>query len=81
MNMPDVSPEEPLQGGDNLCAVSGNAQDYETLLAASRLAPEIPMVWVVRPHNVAEMNLPANIHVVTKCAISRGDELSRTLVR
>jgi hypothetical protein len=65
MNMPDVLPKEPLQDGDYLCAVGGNARDYETLLAATLLAPDIPMVWVVRPYNVAGMDLPSHIRVIT----------------
>jgi len=65
VNMPDFEPKDALEPGDYLCAVGGNARDYETLLAAGLLAPEIPMVWVVRPENVAGMNLPAHIRVVT----------------
>jgi hypothetical protein len=68
MNRPGVEPAEPVVGGDYLSAVGGNARDYHCLLEACRLAPEIPMAWVVRPENIAGMDLPPQVQTV--CNVS-----------
>ena len=64
MKTPEIEPAEPLMPGAYLSAIGGNARDYETLLAACKLAPEIPMVWVVRPENVAGLDIPPQVRVV-----------------
>lgn len=65
MNEPEIEPGTPLEPGDYLSAVGGNARDYRTLAAAARLLPAIPQVWVVRPENLAGIDLPPNVRVVS----------------
>jgi glycosyltransferase involved in cell wall biosynthesis len=67
MNVPDVSTDPPVLNEPYVSAVGGNARDYVTLLEAARLLGTIPMVWVVRPENVAGLDLPP--HVVVLCNI------------
>jgi hypothetical protein len=64
MNIPDVSADPPILNQPYVSAVGGNARDYATLLGAARLLSSIPMVWVVRPENVAGMELPAHVTVL-----------------
>lgn len=65
MNTPEVSPEPPVMAGPYISAVGGNARDYQTLLEAARLLPEVPMVWVVRPQNIAGLDLPPQVRVLS----------------
>jgi len=58
---PLVEPDVPLEAGDYICAIGGNARDYPTLIRAMESLPEIPLVIVVRPENIAQMELPANV--------------------
>ena len=64
MNMPEVSPVAPLHAPPYVSAIGGNARDYETLLLAAKRSPDIPMVWVARPENVAGMTLPSHVKPV-----------------
>jgi glycosyltransferase involved in cell wall biosynthesis len=64
MNPPEVSPDDALQSGDYACAIGGNARDYQTLLKACERTPEIPMVWVVRPENLAGLTIPPHVRVI-----------------
>jgi hypothetical protein len=64
MNVPVASPEPPVLTEPYVSAVGGNARDYQTLLEASRLLPDTPMVWVVRPENVAGFDLPPSVRVL-----------------
>src|SRR5271166_949605 len=64
MNVPPVSSDPPELDEPYVSAVGGNARDYQTLLETSRLMPDTPMVWVVRPENVAGFDLPPNVHVL-----------------
>ncbi|HEY1730316.1 MAG TPA: glycosyltransferase [Terriglobales bacterium] len=65
MNVPEVSPEPPVVEGPYVSAVGSNARDYQTLLEAARLLPDVPMVWVVRRENVAGFELPSNVSVLS----------------
>ncbi len=60
MEEPDKT---PFHEGNYVSAIGGNARDYATLLAASRLLPEIPMVLVVRPENLKGLNVPSHVTV------------------
>jgi glycosyltransferase involved in cell wall biosynthesis len=64
MNIPDVSADPPVLNEPYVSAVGGNARDYQTLLGAARLLGTVPMVWVVRPENVAGLDLPPHVHVL-----------------
>jgi hypothetical protein len=74
MNAPEVDPVKPLHSLPYACAIGGNARDYQTLLLAAQLTPEIPMVWVVRPENVAGMDVPSHVKVV--CNIPYGEAMN-----
>ncbi len=54
-------PENPLVKGSYVCAIGGNARDYETLVAAARTLPDVPFVLVVRPQNLKGLSLPGNV--------------------
>jgi glycosyltransferase involved in cell wall biosynthesis len=61
---PQVEPKGmPLETGDYICALGGNARDYRTLFAAMARLPEIPLVAVLRPENIAGLTIPANIRL------------------
>lgn len=64
VNPPDVdSTKSPLEQGEYVCAIGGNARDYRTLLEAARLMPEIRFVCVVRPNSLQNLDIPANVTV------------------
>jgi glycosyltransferase involved in cell wall biosynthesis len=56
-------PDSPLERGEYVCAMGGNARDYRTLFAAMARLPEVPLVAVVRPENVAGLEVPANVRL------------------
>jgi glycosyltransferase involved in cell wall biosynthesis len=60
-----VPPPSPFRSGDYICAIGENSRDYATLIAAMRQLPDIPLVMVVRPHNLVGLSLPANVTVLT----------------
>lgn len=64
MNVPDVSEDPPVLNQPYVSSVGGNARDYVTLLEVARLLCDVPMVWVVRPENVAGLELPPHVHVL-----------------
>ena len=66
VNPPPVdSPEHPLEPGEYVCAIGGNARDYGTLLEAARLIPHIRFVCLVRPDSLAGLGVPSNVTVHT----------------
>lgn len=65
MRTPDVQPDTPLIEGDYICAMGGEGRDYKTLVDACRALPDIPVVMVVRPQNIAGIELPAHIKAHT----------------
>jgi len=58
-----AQPETPLESGDYICAVGGNARDYPTLMTAMERIPEIPLAVVLRPHNLVGLKTPPNVRV------------------
>ena len=58
---PVETPGTPVESGDYICALGGNARDYPTLMAAMAKIPEIPLVAVVRPHNLHGLDVPPNV--------------------
>jgi glycosyltransferase involved in cell wall biosynthesis len=65
-NSPDVdSPDTPLEAGEYVCAIGGNARDYGTLIEAARLTPHIRYVCVVRPDSLRGLDIPSNVKVHT----------------
>jgi glycosyltransferase involved in cell wall biosynthesis len=71
MNVPDVSADPPVLNQPYVSAVGGNARDYVTLLGAARILVSVPMVWVVRPENVAGLELPPQIVVLRDIPYNR----------
>jgi glycosyltransferase involved in cell wall biosynthesis len=66
VNPPDIDPTEaPLERGEYVCAIGGNARDYRTLLEAARLTPQIRFVCVVRPNSLLGLDIPVNVTVHT----------------
>jgi glycosyltransferase involved in cell wall biosynthesis len=59
------SPETPLEPGEYVCAIGGNARDYRTLLKAARMMPHIRFVCVVRPDSLRGLDIPRNVTVHT----------------
>lgn len=54
-----------------VCAVGGNGRDYATLIRTAQATPEVPYVFVVRPANVAGMDLPPNVKVEVNVPVQR----------
>ena len=48
-----------------ICAVGGEGRDYQSLLSASRLLPNIPLVIVARPDSLIGLDIPAHVFVFT----------------
>ena len=48
-----------------ICAVGGEGRDYQSLLSASRLLPNIPLVIVARPDSLISLDIPAHVLVFT----------------
>jgi len=48
-----------------VCAIGGNARDYPLLMAAAARLPDIPFLCVVRPDNLAGLDVPANVEFRT----------------
>lgn len=63
INKPDVQPQEPLIPGDYICAIGGNARDYQTLIVAMEKLPDIQLAVVVRPDNLKNLRIPPNVKV------------------
>lgn len=61
MKPPNFAPQEPLEEGDYICAIGGNARDYKTLMAAMEKLPDLKMIIVVRPSNLKNLKIPANV--------------------
>lgn len=72
--VPEVQPEEPLEAGDYICAIGGNARDYQTLMAAMEKLPDIRLVLVVRPNNLKNLNIPPGVKVLVN--LSRGQAMN-----
>jgi glycosyltransferase involved in cell wall biosynthesis len=61
---PHVEPvDTPLEPGDYICALGGNARDYRALFTAMAQVPEIPLAAVLRPENVAGLEVPPNVRL------------------
>jgi glycosyltransferase involved in cell wall biosynthesis len=61
---PLVDPADvPLERGDYICSVGGNARDYRTLFGAMARVPEVPLVAIARLANVAGLTVPPNVRL------------------
>ena len=76
VGQPLVEPADtPLEPGDYICAVGGNARDYRALFAAMAQVPEIPLVAVLRPENVAGLEVPPNVRLHFNLPIGRTNNI------
>lgn len=66
-----LPPPEPFAGDDYVCALGENSRDYATLMAAMKQLPDIPLVMVVRPHNLVGLDVPPNVRVLTSIPFPR----------
>lgn len=60
---PEFYPETPIEKGEYICAIGGNARDYKTLIKAMEKLPQIPLVLVARPNNLRGLSIPDNVKV------------------
>jgi glycosyltransferase involved in cell wall biosynthesis len=66
VRVPSVeTPDRPMEAGDYVSAIGGNARDYGTLIEAARTLPNMRFVLVVRPESIEGLALPANVAVLT----------------
>jgi len=77
IGVPDVSPEYPLREGRYVSSIGGNGRDYRTLLEASLQLPEIPFVLVVRPENMAGLDIPPNVKVIVNAPVEEAMNIMR----
>jgi glycosyltransferase involved in cell wall biosynthesis len=68
---PVDSADRPYIDGDYICALGEQARDYRTFLESVKRLPEIKAVMVVRPKNIAGLDIPANVRVMTNIPYSR----------
>jgi glycosyltransferase involved in cell wall biosynthesis len=69
---PDVdSPDKPIVEGDYVCAIGRNSRDYGTFLEAIKHLPEMKVVLVVQPKNLAGLDIPPNVTVMTEIPIGQ----------
>ena len=68
-------PDAPVEQGDYIAAVGGNSRDYRTLFAAMKRLPEIPLVAVLRPYNVANLEVPPNVRLHFNIASDKANNI------
>jgi glycosyltransferase involved in cell wall biosynthesis len=69
------SREEPIEAGDYVVAIGGNARDYRTLLEAARAMPDLRFALVVRPESLKGLVVPSNASVHCNIAFSESMNL------
>jgi glycosyltransferase involved in cell wall biosynthesis len=73
---PEVAqPQTPIETGDYICAVGGNARDYRTLIEAMARLPQVPLVAVVRPENLAGLSVPPNVKVRVNAPVGEANHI------
>ncbi|NPD17227.1 hypothetical protein HOY34_18720 [Xinfangfangia sp. D13-10-4-6] len=65
MQAPQPGPVESPFDRPWLVALGGEGRDYQTLLAAARLRPDLRLVVIARPYNLAGLDLPPNVRAFT----------------
>jgi len=61
---PHIQPKNPLESQDYICAIGGNARDYQTLMCAMQQLPHIQLILVARPHNLKNLLVPPNVKIL-----------------
>jgi glycosyltransferase involved in cell wall biosynthesis len=62
-NPPLVRHAPPVDADQYVSSIGGNARDYQTLIEAATLLPEIPFTIVVRPTNLDGLTIPPNVDI------------------
>jgi glycosyltransferase involved in cell wall biosynthesis len=66
VQVPSVdAPDQALEAGDYVAAIGGNARDYWTLIKVAQELSQVRFVLVVRPENLAGLELPPNVSAHT----------------
>lgn len=65
MEVPKTAVPEAFLPERFICSVGGEGRDYQTLLSASRLLPDVPLVIVARPNNLLGLEIPPHVLVFT----------------
>lgn len=69
---PPKASMELASGGDPyVCSIGSNARDYRTLIEAARATPEVSYHLVVRPENLAGLELPPNVRAEVDVPVQR----------
>jgi glycosyltransferase involved in cell wall biosynthesis len=72
VRVPSVEEQEsPIELGNYVAAIGGNARDYFTLITAARRLPEVRFVLVLRPENLRGLQLPPNVSAHTNISFGR----------
>lgn len=71
---PKYQPEEPIELGNYICAIGGNARDYSTLVKAMKKLPDIKLVLIARPENLQNIEIPSNVK--TFCNIPKSKAMN-----
>jgi glycosyltransferase involved in cell wall biosynthesis len=65
------APHQPIERGDYIAAIGGNARDYKTLVEAAHHLQDVHFVLVVRPENLKGLELPTNVTVYTDISFGK----------
>jgi glycosyltransferase involved in cell wall biosynthesis len=65
------SPDKPIMEGDYVCAIGRNSRDYRTFIESVKRLPEMQVVMVVRPDNLAGLDIPPNVRVLAEIPIGQ----------
>jgi glycosyltransferase involved in cell wall biosynthesis len=72
-----TQPEAPIEPGEYICAVGGNARDYPLLMAAMTRLPDIPLVAVMRPGNAAELTIPPHVRMRVNLPLGEAHNITK----
>jgi glycosyltransferase involved in cell wall biosynthesis len=71
VKVPHYEPSASVMNEPYLCAVGGEGRDYARLLDAVRPLTHLRVVLVVRPHNLAGLQIPSHVQVYTNLQNAR----------
>jgi len=74
VNKPLIS-DEAIIKEPYITAVGGNSRDYDTLMAAMNMIPEIKLVAVMRPENLKGLVVPDNIEIRTNITLEDANNI------
>jgi glycosyltransferase involved in cell wall biosynthesis len=65
------TPDRPIEAGEYVSAIGGNARDYGTLMDAARTLSDVRFVVVARPENVQGLAPPSNVSLLTNISFGK----------